>query len=67
MMRYSQLQKEMKETINNNSKELASKGMQVIALASKQEYRGKGIFNFLDENNMTFYRFCGISRPTKKK
>lgn len=58
---------EMKETINNNSKELASKGMQVIALASKQEYRGKGIFNFLDENNMTFIGFVAFLDPPKKE
>ena len=58
---------EMKETINNNSKELASKGMQVIALASKQEYRGKVIFNFLDENNMTFIGFVAFLDPPKKE
>ena len=35
--------------------------------ASKQEYRGKVIFNFLDENNMTFIGFVAFLDPPKKE
>ena len=57
---------EMIENINNNAKELALQGMQVIALASKREYVGKDIFGTADESNMTFIGFVGFLDPPKK-
>lgn len=44
----------MIQNINKNAENLAKQGMQVIALASKREYRGKDIFNSDDEKEMTF-------------
>ena len=40
----------MIQNINKNAENLAKQGMQVIALASKREYRGKDIFNSDDGN-----------------
>lgn len=58
---------EMIENINNNAKDLAKQGMQVIALASKREYRGKNIFNSEDEKDMTFIGFVAFLDPPKKE
>ena len=57
---------EMIENINNNAKEMATQGMQVIALASKREYTGKGIFSSADEKDMTFIGFVAFLDPPKK-
>lgn len=40
--------------------------MQVIALASKKEYRGKDIFNSDDEKDMTFIGFVAFLGSPKK-
>lgn len=55
--------KEKIKTLNN---EIASKGMQVIALAYKNEYRGKDVFDVSDENNMIFLGLMGFLDPVKK-
>lgn len=52
--------------IKSKAEELASTGMQVIALAEKNEYPGKKDFNTLFENNMTFIGFVGFLDPPKK-
>ena len=46
---HKELTQEMIQNINKNAENLAKQGMQVIALASKREYRGKDIFNSDDE------------------
>lgn len=58
--------KEKIERINEKAKELAKKGMQVIAIASKKEYSGVNVFNEKDENNMTFIGLVGFLDPPKK-
>ena len=58
--------KEKIERINEKAKELAKKGMQVIAIASKKEYSGVNIFNEKDEKNMTFIGLVGFLDPPKK-
>lgn len=52
--------------IELNAKNLANKGMQVIAIAEKREYPGINIFNEKDENNMTFIGLVGFLDPPKK-
>ena len=63
---HKKLTKEMIQNINNNADNLAKGGMQVIALASKKEYRGKDIFNSDDEKDMTFIGFVAFLDPPKK-
>lgn len=58
--------KEKIERINEKAKELAKKGMQVIAIASKKEYSGANVFNAKDEKNMTFIGLVGFLDPPKK-
>ena len=58
--------KEKIERINEKAKELAKKGMQVIAIASKKEYSGANVFNEKDEKNMTFIGLVGFLDPPKK-
>ena len=60
------LNNEDKEKIINMSNSLASKGMQVIALSYKKEYKGKDIFNKTDETNMTFLGLMGFLDPPKE-
>ena len=57
----------MKEKIQENAKEMAQQGMQVIALSSKREYRGKNIFDISDESNMVFVGFVAFLDPPKKE
>lgn len=58
--------KEKIERIDEKAKELAKKGMQVIAIASKKEYSGVNVFNEKDEINMTFIGLVGFLDPPKK-
>ena len=60
------LDKNKTEKIKQKAKELASKGMQVIAIASKKEYSGINIFSEKDECNMTFIGLVGFLNPPKK-
>lgn len=53
------------EMVNSKAKELASSGMQVIALAEKREYRGINEFNESDEKNMTLIGFVAFLDPPK--
>ena len=46
---------------------MAQQGMQVIALSSKREYRGKNIFDVSDESNMIFIGFVAFLDPPKKE
>lgn len=42
-----EITEEMKVRIQENAKAMAQQGMQVIALSSKREYRGKNILMYL--------------------
>ena len=61
-----ELTKEMQEIAKNKAKEFASQGMQVIALASKREYRGINVFNISDEKDMVFIGLVAFLDPPKK-
>ena len=54
------------EIVKSESKRYAEKGMQVIALCTKREYRGINIFNTSDEKNMIFIGFVAFLDPAKK-
>ncbi|MDD3341334.1 MAG: magnesium-translocating P-type ATPase [Bacilli bacterium] len=60
------IQSTLIETVTAKAKELAETGMQVIALAAKEEYPGKDTFNKTHEQNMTFVGFVGFLDPPKK-
>ena len=62
----NELTPEMVEIVEQKAKEYAVQGMQVIALASKREYRGVNVFNVSDEANMTFIGFVAFLDPAKK-
>ena len=52
--------------IEANADELSNMGMQVIALATKDEYPGVNIFNTSDESEMTFVGYVAFLDPPKK-
>ena len=62
-----EITEEMKNQIQENAKKMAQQGMQVIALSSKREYRGKNIFDISDESNMVFVGFVAFLDPPKKE
>ena len=62
----NELTPEMVEIVEQKAKEYAVQGMQVIAIASKREYRGVNVFNVSDEANMTFIGFIAFLDPAKK-
>lgn len=62
-----EITEEMKVKIQENAKVMAQQGMQVIALSSKREYRGKNIFDVSDESNMIFIGFVAFLDPPKKE
>ena len=62
----NELTPEMIEIVEQKAKEYAVQGMQVIAIASKREYRGVNVFNVSDEANMTFIGFVAFLDPAKK-
>lgn len=62
----NELTPEMIEIVEQKAKEYAVQGMQVIAIASKREYRGVNVFNVSDESNMTFIGFVAFLDPAKK-
>ena len=62
----AELSPEMIEIAENKAKEYAVQGMQVIALASKREYKGANIFNVSDEKEMTFIGLVAFLDPAKK-
>lgn len=62
----NELTPEMVEIVEQKAKEYAVQGMQVIAIASKREYRGVNAFNVSDEANMTFIGFVAFLDPAKK-
>lgn len=51
--------------VRNKEKELASQGMQVIALAIKPEYKGVDIFNVEDEKELTLIGLIAFLDPPK--
>lgn len=57
---------EMIDNIHKNAKDMAQKGMQVIALASKRDYQGTEKFNAEFETNMNFIGFVGFLDPPKE-
>ena len=57
---------ELIRIVEQKAKEYAAQGMQVIALASKREYRGINVFNVSDEKDMTFIGFVAFLDPAKK-
>lgn len=60
------LNKELKTSILDKAKEMASLGMQVIALAVKDSYPGKEKFNASFESKMIFIGFVAFLDPVKK-
>ena len=58
--------KELINVIKNKAMELANNGMQVIALAEKNDYPGVSNFNSEYEKNMTFVGFTCFLDPAKK-
>lgn len=69
-VKYDNLVEEITPKMCNDAIEIARKfesdGMQVIALASKEAYRGEKIFNTKDESEMTFIGFVAFLDPPKK-
>ena len=57
--------KEIIKIVNDKANELASLGMQVIALAEKKEYKGTNIFDDTDEVEMTLLGFVAFLDPPK--
>lgn len=52
--------------IEVNANNLSNMGMQVIALATKDEYPGVNVFNASDESEMTFVGYVAFLDPPKK-
>lgn len=60
------LTKGIKDNIISKAKDLASEGMQVIALAIKDTYPGKELFNSSSEKNLVFIGFVAFLDEPKK-
>lgn len=60
------LTKDIKDNIISKAKDLASEGMQVIALAIKDTYPGKDLFNSSSEKNLVFIGFVAFLDEPKK-
>lgn len=60
------LTKDIKDNIIRKAKDLASEGMQVIALAIKDTYPGKELFNSSSEKNLVFIGFVAFLDEPKK-
>lgn len=64
--RVVRLTKDIKDNIIRKAKDLASKGTQVIALAIKDTYPGKELFNSSSEKNLVFIGFVAFLDEPKK-
>ena len=64
--RVVKLTKDIKDNIISKAKDLASEGMQVIALAIKDTYPGKELFNSSSEKNLVFIGFVAFLDEPKK-
>ena len=64
--RVIRLTKDIKDNIISKAKDLASEGMQVIALAIKDTYPGKELFNSSSEKNLVFIGFVAFLDEPKK-
>ena len=64
--RVVRLTKDIKNNIISKAKDLASEGMQVIALAIKDTYPGKELFNSSSEKNLVFIGFVAFLDEPKK-
>lgn len=64
--RVVRLTKDIKDNIISKAKDLASEGMQVIALAIKDTYPGKELFNSSSEKNLVFIGFVAFLDEPKK-
>lgn len=64
--RVVRLTKDIKDNIISKAKDLASEGMQVIALAIKDTYPGKDLFNSSSEKNLVFIGFVAFLDEPKK-
>ena len=62
----NEITKELINVIKDKAMELANNGMQVIALAEKNDYPGDLKFNSECEKNMTFVGFTCFLDPAKK-
>lgn len=62
----NEITKELINVIKDKAMELANNGMQVIALAEKNDYPGNLKFNSECEKNMTFVGFTCFLDPAKK-
>ncbi|HIT10200.1 MAG TPA: magnesium-translocating P-type ATPase [Candidatus Onthousia faecigallinarum] len=63
----SELTSEIKTKVKEDVDKLVSKGMQVIALACKEEYRGQNKFNAQDEADLTLLGYIAFLDPPKKE
>ena len=63
---FKKITKELINVIKDKAMELANNGMQVIALAEKNDYPGDLKFNSECEKNMTFVGFTCFLDPAKK-
>ena len=64
--RVVRLTKDIKDNIISKAKDLASEGMQVIALAIKDTYPGKELFNSSSEKKLVFIGFVAFLDEPKK-
>src|SRR5574344_523942 len=64
--KYHKITKSIITKVQNSAKELAQTGMQVIALASKDNYPGAEKFNASCEKDMVFIGLVGFLDPPKK-
>lgn len=64
--RVVRLTKDIKDNIIIKAKDLASEGMQVIAIAIKDTYPGKALFNSSSEKNLVFIGFVAFLDEPKK-
>ena len=64
--RVVRLTKDIKDNIISKAKDLASEGMQVIAIAIKDTYPGKALFNSSSEKNLVFIGFVAFLDEPKK-
>ena len=63
----SELTDDIKNKVKHDVEQLIDKGMQVIALAGKQDYTGQNKFNTNDEKDLTLLGYIAFLDPPKKE
>lgn len=61
------LTEDIKNKVKKDVEDLINKGMQVIALAAKQDYAGQNNFSPKDENNLVLLGYIAFLDPPKKE